>query len=390
VIVDIARGDALHLLGTRDWALHYTFIREAIDKAQRLNLCDATQNAVFHQGWIDFSAKEYFVTEDRHYLLGTLAKHAGTQLQTLEFAVGDAINGAQMKQAFFATTKNLPDTQAWTVRPQTPGQVAAIRATEGQLPMVGPNAPFRGQTYQPLTAAIGFGVLRFVPATDLAQATLDPRTILITDDVPNDISLVGGLITESFQAPLAHVNVLSKGRGTPNMGFRNARQNPRLTPLVGKPVRIEVRADDFDIRLATAAELDEQWAKQFGGGALIEARIDKSIRKLLPLSAVGCVDLPRVGAKAAQLYLWLRDPSVLYRSRSTFSPEQPVMLNVISAHFRPLIDPQQKQPWFAMEVEFKLMLNPQDPNGAKRLVIKQTRPYSVVRPDIPADCRERL
>lgn len=97
VIVDLARGDALHLLGTRDWALHYTFIREAIDKAQRLNLCDATQNAVFHQGWIDFSAKEYFVTEGRHYLLGTLAKHAGTQLQTLEFAVGDAINGAQMK-----------------------------------------------------------------------------------------------------------------------------------------------------------------------------------------------------------------------------------------------------------------------------------------------------
>jgi hypothetical protein len=91
----------------------------------------------------------------------------------------------------------------------------------------------------------------------------------------------------------------------------------------------------------------------------------------------------------------------LYQSRSTFSPERPVMqlseieqlvcrLNVISAHFRPLIDPQQKQPWFAMEVEFKLMLNAQDPLGPKRLVIKQTRPYSFGRPDIPADCRERL
>ena len=46
-----------------------------------------------------------------------------------------------------------------------------------------------------------------------------------TDDVPNDIPLVGGLITEAFQTPLAHVNVLSQNRGTPNAGLAGARGN---------------------------------------------------------------------------------------------------------------------------------------------------------------------
>lgn len=616
IVVDIARGNVVHLLSTRGWPLHYSFVRELIDQQPRLDLCDATQNALFHAGWVEFSQKEYFAVEGRHYLLGTLVKHAGTSLQTLEFAVGDAISGAQMQQAFFATMRGVPDPVMWTMRPQTPGQVQTARAVEGQVPLVGPNAPFRGLTYQPLTAAVGFGVLRFVASADLATATMDPRTILITDDVPNDIDLVGGLITEAFQAPLAHVNVLSKGRGTPNMGLRSARQNPRLMALLGKPVRLQVRADDFDIREASAQELDDHWSKILGGGKSLQARLDTTARKLLSLTELGIQDLPRVGAKAAQLaelthvtsqepacpgdmgvpakafavplvhsiehtvnsgaqalitqllntpglrqdvekrasklaqiraailranvsppllraveseikarfgmkkvrmrsssntedlpefngagiyqstsaaqgdpeqtvadglrlvwaslwgarafaerelggidhttigmgvlvheaflselangvavsrslsdpndgdiyfvnaqfgeasvtnpapgiateqalYRWFRDPPLVYQSRSTFSPTAPVLaladveqlvcrLSVIAKHFRPLLDPERKQPWFAMEVEFKFM---REGDGGQRLVIKQTRPYSFGRADIPADCRERL
>ena len=616
VIVDIARGNVVHLLSTRGWPLHYNFVRELMDKQERLNLCDATQNALFHAAWVEFSQKEYFLVEGRQYLLSTLVKHAGTPLQTLEFAVGDVISGPQMQQAFFATMASLPDPKSWSVRPQTPDQVQTSRAVEGQIPLVGPNTPFRGQTYQPLTAAVGFGVLRFVASNDLATATLDPRTILITDDVPNDIDLVGGLITEAFQAPLAHVNVLSKGRGTPNMALRNARQDARLTALLGKPVRLQVRAEGFDIREATPAEIDDHWSKILGGGKVLQAKLDTSARKLQSVADLDISDLPRVGAKAAQLaeltqvvsqapgcpggmgvpdkafaiplvhsiehtvnsgaqalitqllttpalrqnvekraqhllqirntilranvstpllraveaeikarfghervrmrsssntedlpefngagiyqstsaalndpertvadglrlvwaslwgarafaerelagvdhttvamgvlvhegflservngvavsrsvadpndgdiffvnsqfgeasvtnpapgigteevqYRWLRDPPLFYQSRSTFSPNAPVMqlpeieqlvcrLKVITDHFRPLLDPEHKQPWFAMEVEFKLMATA---TGGKRLVIKQARPYSFGRADIPADCRERL
>ena len=46
------------------------------------------------------------------------------------------------------------------------------------------------------------------------------------DEAPNDISVVQGIITEEFQTPLSHVNVLSQNRKTPNMGLRNAMSTP--------------------------------------------------------------------------------------------------------------------------------------------------------------------
>jgi len=42
------------------------------------------------------------------------------------------------------------------------------------------------------------------------------------DDLDAHVSL-GGLITEAFQTPLSHVNLLSQARGTPNMALAGAR-----------------------------------------------------------------------------------------------------------------------------------------------------------------------
>jgi hypothetical protein len=50
----------------------------------------------------------------------------------------------------------------------------------------------------------------------------------VLDQAPNDISVVQGLITQEFQTPLSHVNVLSQNRHTPNMGLRGALTNPEL------------------------------------------------------------------------------------------------------------------------------------------------------------------
>src|SRR6476659_5217439 len=114
-----------------------------------------------------------------------------------------------MRRAFFAVTAQVDDPASWAVRPQAADQVEAVRAVEGTLPILDPNAPFRGLTYQPLTPGVGYGVLRFVPAAELASAELGPDVIVVTDDVPNDIPLVGGVITEAFQTPLSHASILS-------------------------------------------------------------------------------------------------------------------------------------------------------------------------------------
>jgi hypothetical protein len=299
-IVDMQADDTVYLLGNERWALHYTFIREQIDRQTALNRCDPFDNALFNQGWWDFSVREYFRVEGRRYLLGTLVKNANG-LYTIEFAVGDAIVAEQMKRAFFAVVQHTPDPTRWALRPQDDQQLLEMTKLNGQLPIVGTNAPFRDLIYQPLTRGVGFGTLRFVPADELASATLGPQVIVITDDVPNDIQLVGGLITEAFQAPLAHVNVLSEARGTPNMALRDAHKNPRIAPLLDKLVRLEAGPSDFDVREASPEEAAAFFAERMPAGPRLRPVSDESLRGIQKLSDHDLYSAQRIGSKAAQL-----------------------------------------------------------------------------------------
>jgi hypothetical protein len=262
------------------------------------------------QGWIDFSLREYFRT-DRRFLLGTAVRWGGSGMSTIEFAVGDVITGEQMKRAFFAAVARLPDAKSWVVRPQAADQIGRIRSVEGQLPIVDPNAPFRGRSFQPLATGTGYGTLRFVPGSALQTTPLGPQVIMVTDEVPNDIPLTGGLITEAFQTPLAHVAVLSKNRGTPDVALGGAHTDPRLAPFFDKLVRLDVTGAGFTVRAATPEEATAFWEMRHPQGELRVPRLDTSLRGPVDLAGRGLEDVPAVGGKAAQLAeLYRLAPSV--------------------------------------------------------------------------------
>jgi hypothetical protein len=106
-IVDLAAGDVVHFLSSRDYALHFTYIREEIRHEPKLDRCDPEQAAEFYQGWVEFSQEEYFRTQGKRYLLSTLNHHVGQDLHTIDFAEGDAISPEQMLHAFFVVTAQL-------------------------------------------------------------------------------------------------------------------------------------------------------------------------------------------------------------------------------------------------------------------------------------------
>ena len=298
-VVDLSAPGLVHLLGSARWPLHYTFVRERIYREPVLDRCDPTQNSEFYAGWSEFSRDEYYRVEGRRFLLGTLSHHAGAALDAVEFTYGDAISGPQMRTGFLSAVAHTDAPEAWVLRPQDENQVEKARSIEGSVPMVGPNAPFEGVTYQPLTEGVSYGTLRFVPAGELDRASLGPDVILVTDDVPNDIPLVGGLVTEAFQTPLAHVNVLSQNRGTPNAGLKNARQE--LEASFDQLVRLEVAAAGLSVTPADPDEARAFWESHLPSGPLFAARLDTSVRGVQPLESHSLSSLPAIGAKASQL-----------------------------------------------------------------------------------------
>ncbi|MDD9969059.1 MAG: lamin tail domain-containing protein, partial [Myxococcales bacterium] len=305
VVVDLIADARVHFLRAVDWPLHYTFVREVVEHLPRLDRCDPAEEAEFYAGWVSFSQTEYFQTEGRRFLLGTVIEYPQADVTTLEFTPGDMITGSQMTEAFHSVAKTTLQPTDLSLRPQDGRQVSRMREIEGSVPIVPTEAPFADVIMQPLTPGVAYGELRFVPASELGaqggQTRLGPRVVVVTDDVPNDVPLVGGLITEAFQTPLAHVNVLSQARGTPNMALRGARSDARIAPLLGRLVRFEVSAGGFAIAAASAAEVDAYHAMTESHAPAVTPRLDTSVRGLQRLSDHDLDSLPAIGAKAAQL-----------------------------------------------------------------------------------------
>lgn len=300
-ILDMAAGNQIYLVGWRDWSLHYEFIREVIDGQPPLNRCDATESSLFNHGWYDFSVTEYFQTTGRRYLLGTLVHHAQSDLFSVEFAIGDAILPEDMRKAFFLAAGHVLNPNDYFLRPQESSQSNRALTLDGQLPIVGPNAPFAQTKLQPLTAAVGYGVLTYLKAAELETASLGRDVIVVTDDVPNDIPLVGGLVTEAFQTPLSHVNVLCQNRGTPNLALPKAHELLDFSSLFGQLVRFEVTADGYRLAPASAEEAQAFWNGQQLNQSPVAPRLDASRTGIVDLQLAGMSDLPSIGAKAAQL-----------------------------------------------------------------------------------------
>ncbi len=300
-VLDMENDDLVHLLSSEAYDLHYTFVREAIDGEEPLDRCDPVEAATFREGWGKFSNEQYSAVDTRRYLLGTLLDHAGADAHTVEFATGDRITGELMHRAFFGVVARTDAPRDWALRPQGASQSEKMRSIEGTVPIIGEESIRAGVRFQPLNAAVGFGILRFIPATDLEDEPLGGDVIVITDDVPNDIPLVGGVITEALQTPLAHINVLSRGRGTPNMALRDARNDSRIMGLIDQLVRLEVSEGAFDIRAASIEEAEAFWESLRPEGPRLSPRIDTSVTALVSLSSAGMDDVPSIGAKAAQL-----------------------------------------------------------------------------------------
>jgi pyruvate phosphate dikinase-like enzyme/lamin tail-like protein len=332
-VVDLEAPGLVHLLGSARWPLHYTFVRERIYDEPVLDRCDPAQNAEFYDGWREFSDREYYTSTGRRFYLGTLQHYASSGLDTVEYAFGDAITGSQMRDAFYAAMPHVDAPRRFVLRAQSDEQVARVRAVEGQLPLVGPNAPFEHVSYQPLTEGVAYGTLRFVAAGELSTQPLGPRVIVVTDDVPNDIPLVGGLITEAFQTPLAHVNVLSQNRGTPNAGLSGARGV--LAAYLDQLVRLEVAADGIHVTLAEPSEAAAFWASQEPAGEPIHPRLDTTVRGVQDLAIHSLASLPIIGAKAAQMAELLdvaaAQPSCL-GATPFITPERPFAVPIV--HYR--------------------------------------------------------
>jgi hypothetical protein len=274
VVLDQANGNALYFQNSVKYQIHYQF---ASSHLSGNGLPIVPQLA-------EFNSTEYY-SPDRRFLLGAVTYYDGPKQWALEVAPYDTAPATMIATLYRTVQSAAFFGPGLAFHPTSDAVAAEAKKFPADVPVVTTDELYAGIDYQPLTLGSAMGRMRFAKAADLATTYLSHEDLVVLDLAPNDISVVQGLITEEFQTPLSHVNVLSRNRHTPNMGLRQAMSNPQLRALEGKPVELTVGAMSWSIREVTEAEAQAYWNAHKPTPVVLPA-MDLSVAGLADIAAV--------------------------------------------------------------------------------------------------------
>jgi hypothetical protein len=286
-LIDLADNRHLYFPDTHRWPIHFDFAR---------NFLNTHANPI--EDHYAFNIREYRRPE-RRFVLGSLVHYLDGDLWTLELISGDTLDGERILAAFEQIRAAVYFGERLRFRPLSELHEESIAQVSDRLPTIEREAVFAGLRYEPITSGIAFGYVRLVHGA-LDVGSISPTDILVTADVPEDLPVCAALVTSKLQAPLAHVAVLSRNRGTPDMALRDAITNPSFASLEGQLVRLDVGPQDYTITRASMEDATRHWEAIRPRPADIAAP-DPSVTELVDVCSVNSSHVASVGAKAAQL-----------------------------------------------------------------------------------------
>ncbi|OFX63718.1 MAG: hypothetical protein A2066_12090 [Bacteroidetes bacterium GWB2_41_8] len=268
----------LYYMNSSEFFIHYEFAAEILG---------------YSKGHSWFNIEQYKNNTNRIYFLGYLNHFKSSDIYTVEFFSGDEITCEGVKELYNKISETsyigdklrfYPNNARWDVCSNIP------KITSAEL--------YQGQNFQPLNPGENFGYLKKVEIGQVGTTYLGRHDLVLLNGIPNDISVVAGIITTDFQTPLSHINVLSHNRGTPNMALRDGWSNPKLNKFLNQLVYLKVTLDSFYIREATINEAENFWAIK-EPSKFQKLKIDTLTTGLVNLSAADHRWVSTIGGKAA-------------------------------------------------------------------------------------------
>ena len=276
-VVDRLDSGALYFQNSDRYPLHYDFVSSHLS-GDGLPLVPLLP---------EFNATEY-VSPSRRFLLGAVTYYADADVYCYEVAPFDTATPEMITEAFEAVERGLPFVDRLAFHPSSTTAEAASEQLPPTIPVVSTDEIFADTEFQVLNPAIAYGRLRIVADDDVDDTALSFRDIAVFESMPEDVGVLAGILTEQFQTPLSHLNVLSRNRGTPNLAVRGVFDDQDLRTLDGRWVRLEVGQSGYSITEVTKAEADTWWEARTPDAVRVPAA-DTSVTDLRDIA--GVVDL---------------------------------------------------------------------------------------------------
>lgn len=232
----------------------------------------------------------------------TLLSPAGTAgLFTFEFEPNDAYAYELVRIAYDQLVAHAPllrERLAYNLLPRARQQWEREPQAyvDGKLPVFHADDVYGEVGFLPLNKAEAFGRLRLMQQGDLPSA----RDIVIYRSLPNEMPRVAGVLTGFRQTPLSHVNLRAVQDKVPNAFVVGVAELPETVRLLGKNVYYRVHDGGYELREATAAEVEQHFAALRPKQAQTPPR-DLTVKAIRPLAQIVFADAASVGVKAANL-----------------------------------------------------------------------------------------
>ena len=245
----------LYLINSKRYQYHFTFSRDAVGRYS-----DNT----------NFNNQTYFTNDRRKNVAGSIVYHPnhisdnGTEgIYTIEFWPADPVAFKFVETTYSMITSAMPFLRgkvAYHPSSETQRSLYLREINEykdSRVRVINTNKLLGNITYNALNTGEAYGKLKFISGAQ----SISFRDIVILENIPNDITHVSGIISEQNQTPLSHINLKAKQNGTPNAFLKNASQDPKIAPFIGKNIHLKIGPDNLEIRLASQNELDNYFEK---------------------------------------------------------------------------------------------------------------------------------
>ena len=297
-VIDYGVDGELYFQNSKKYQIHWDFVSANLSGDDKPIVPALSQ----------FNLTEYY-SPNRRFILGAVTYYAEPDVWVYEIAPYDNAVADMIEEAYDKITESAYFGKDLYFHPTSQAVEQEAANLPNSVKRISTDELYEGINYQPLNLATSMGRLVFLTAEELDTSYVSFRDIVVLDAVPNDISVVNGIITEEFQTPLSHINVLSQNRGTPNMGLRGAYDNADLRALEGKWVKLTVGGFEYSVTEVTVEEADAWWEENRPGDVAVpnldlettELRDIENILNLDSLSLGDALDaaIPAFGGKAS-------------------------------------------------------------------------------------------
>ena len=280
LVFDLREG-VLYFVHSSAYRYHFDFCREVLGNTDPLTV---------------FNPNNYGNTRNRQYYFANLNYYERSGIYALEFVSEDQISTDGIALMYRLVREKTYIRDSLKLLVGSDNFVKLDNDGKLKMPKVYPTDIYKGQKYQALNEGVAYGILR--KAEDLEAGSNFPEDIVIIKGTPVNVPICAGIITNSYQTPLSHINILCHNRNIPSAVQTDIWSNPEVKKNIGKPVRMEVTQLGITITPTDQQTVDSFKNKHTAHEPVL-LKYDLSVKDLLPIKSFGLKQKNIIGNKAA-------------------------------------------------------------------------------------------